>query len=159
MSNDDHPLRKARDYKNYDDLIDKLVNQAREEGHFDDLAGAGKRLRTDDDVNVPPEDRLAHRMLKSHGFAPPWMEAMRDINTERARIEEWLTRTNARWGKMLEANRASARREYRAMLTDLQRMVMNYNLSAPAAAGQVDGLNMNVELARLGGGETPESAG
>jgi hypothetical protein len=151
MSEDDtHPLRRAREFRNYDDLIDKLINQARQDGHFDNLEGQGKPLRTDDDALVPEDDRLAYRMLKSNGFAPLWMETMRDVKAERARADEWLKRTNARWPKMLEANRASARREYRRMLDDIQRIILNYNLTAPPAAGQIEGLNMAAELARLG---------
>jgi len=57
---------------------------------------------------------------------------------------------NKRWPKMHEASRAAARVEYRKMLTDLNRGVMNYNLTAPTATGQIEGITIAVELARLG---------
>jgi hypothetical protein len=147
---DGGPARQRRDFRDLPGLIDKLIGAARSEGHFDNLSGEGRPLDTTDDTFVPVEDRLGNRMLKSHGFAPPWMEARRDIDSEREKIERWLRDINKRWPKMHEASRAAARVEYRRMLADLSRQVMNYNLTAPTATGQIEGINIAVELARLG---------
>jgi Domain of unknown function (DUF1992) len=144
------PARQRRDFRNFQSLIDKLVGEASRKGQFDQLQGQGKPLSAPDDELVPEEDRLAFRMLKSHGFAPPWMEARRDIEHERSRIASWLARTNARWGAMPEASRVAARVEYRRMLQELRSQILNYNLTTPAAAGQIEGITIEDELARLG---------
>jgi hypothetical protein len=147
---DPAPARQRRDFRAFQNLIDKLIGEARTRGSFDEVAGQGKPLEMDDDTLVPAEDRLGYRMLKTHGFAPPWIEARRDIDGERESIERWLARANTRWPTMHEAQRVAMRVEYRKMLVDLRRMILNYNLTAPAAAGQVEGLNLERELARLG---------
>jgi DnaJ family protein C protein 28 len=144
------PARQRRDFRNFQNLIDKLIGQARNEGQFDDLQGQGQPIDTNDDSLVPPEDRLGYRMLKSHGFAPPWMEARRDLETERARVEDWLRRTNVGWAQMHEAQRVAARVSYRRMLEELRSLILNYNLTTPAAAGQIEGIDLQAELARLG---------
>jgi len=39
-------------------------------GDFDNLRGAGKPLELDDDLLVPPELRVANRVLKNAGLVP-----------------------------------------------------------------------------------------
>jgi hypothetical protein len=147
---EDQPLARTRHFKQFANFIDHLIGQAQSKGAFDQLAGQGRPLDTSDDLLVPAEDRLAYRMLKSHGFAPPWVEARQDIERERRQVELWLQRTNRAWPTMHSASRTTARVEYKRMLQDLRSMILNYNLSAPPAAGQVDGLDLATELARLG---------
>lgn len=147
---DDGAPARQRHFKKFDDLIDQLIGKARKQGQFDNLRGAGKALEPSDDEMVPPEDRLAFRMLKSHGFAPPWMEARRDIEKEREQVEQWLRRTNTSWPTLHPASRAAARVEYKRKLEELRRMILNYNLTTPPAAGQIEGLQLDLELARLG---------
>jgi hypothetical protein len=147
---DSSPARQRRDYRNFQSLIDKLVGDAKAKGEFDELAGSGKPLATSDDALVAEEDRLGFRMLKSHGFAPPWMEARQDVEQERGRVQAWLKRTNSRWATMAETSRVAARVEYRQLLTDLRRMILNYNLTAPAVAGQIDGIDIENEVRQLG---------
>ncbi len=149
---DTSPARQRRDFRQFQNLIDQLIGQARQEGHFDDLSGTGKPIDTSDDTHVAEEDRLGFRMLKSHGFAPPWMEARRDIETERKKAESWLRRTNTRWPGMHAASQTAARVEYRTMLSELRSMILNYNLTAPQAAGQIEGIDLEAELKKLGSG-------
>jgi hypothetical protein len=147
---DDTAPARQRVFKKFDDLIDQLIGKARKQGQFDNLSGTGQALNTTDDELVPPEDRLAFRVLKNNGFAPPWMEARRDIEQERAKLEEWLQRTNRSWATMQPTSRTAAKVEYKRKLEDLRRMIMNYNLTTPVAAGQIEGLDLEHELARLG---------
>ena len=48
-------------------------------GDFDHLQGAGRPLDLDDDLLVPPEERLAFRILKNGGFVPPEVLERREI--------------------------------------------------------------------------------
>ncbi|GAB4184197.1 MAG: hypothetical protein Fur005_46790 [Roseiflexaceae bacterium] len=141
---------RKRNFRKFQDLIDQLIGNARAQGQFDNLAGNGKPLDVNDDLQVPEDQRLAFRMLKSHGFVPPWMEARQDIELERARIAAWLAETNARWPRMHEATRTAAKVRYKQMLEDLRRAILDHNLTSPTAAGQIEGVNMPLELARLG---------
>jgi hypothetical protein len=63
----------------FDALVEKQVRDAQAQGAFDDLPGAGKPLKLDDDAMVPEELRAAYRVLKNSGYVPPEVEALRDL--------------------------------------------------------------------------------
>src|SRR6185503_1466677 len=73
----------------YESLIDQIMNKAQADGLMDNLPGQGQPLKLDDDALEPEEYRLGHRMLKASGFAPPWFEAQREIEQERAKLDSW----------------------------------------------------------------------
>jgi hypothetical protein len=63
-------------------LVEQRIKQAQKEGKFDNLEGNHKPLEFNDD-NIPEELRLAHKILKNAGFAPPEVELKKKIrNTE-----------------------------------------------------------------------------
>ncbi len=62
-------------------IAEERIRAAQENGAFDDLPGRGKPLDQDDDAHVPPELRMAWRVLKNAGCLPPELEAEREINT------------------------------------------------------------------------------
>jgi DnaJ homolog subfamily C member 28 len=148
---DAHPLRRAVTSNNFESVVDQLLGQARSKGQFDNLPGQGRPLQEDaEEALVPPELRTGFRMLKNAGFAPPWVEARRSIEADRAQLGIWLTQTNARWPRLDEPARAKLRAEYRRKLEDLQREILNHNLTAPESAGQIPGVQLALELAKLG---------
>jgi hypothetical protein len=142
--------RSTSSQNDFETLVDRLIEQARADGAFDNLPGAGKPLRYDDDTLAPEDMRAGFCMLKNAGFAPLWIEARRDIDTEHARIAAWLRDANRRWSRLPPAIRARLRTEYREMLANLQRQIIAYNLTAPPAAGQIEGLRIEAELRKLG---------
>lgn len=140
----------AANKNDFETLVDRLIEQAQAAGVFDNLPGAGKPLRYDDDALTPEDMRAGFRMLKNAGFAPLWIETRRDIDAERARISAWLHDANRRWSRLPPAIRNRLRIEYREMLTNLQRQIMSYNLTSPPAAGQIEGLRIEEEMRKLG---------
>jgi hypothetical protein len=144
------PRRTPVTRHNYQSLIEQRMQQAQEEGLFDNLPGAGKRQNLDDDTLVPAEDRAGYRLLKANGFAPPWIEARREIAEERAGLETWLEQANRRWPYLAAAGRAALRVAYRRKLDDLQRLILTFNLKTPRGVQQLETLRMAEELLRLG---------
>lgn len=69
-----------------DFIAERRILQAIARGDFDDLPGAGRALALDDDPLVPPETRMALRVLKNAGFVP--MEILE--RAEIARLEAAL---------------------------------------------------------------------
>ncbi|QTF06908.1 DUF1992 domain-containing protein [Brenneria izadpanahii] len=61
-----------------DELVERHIAQAQEEGAFDNLPGAGQPLALDDDSAVPPELRVAYRLLKNAGCLPVELEERRE---------------------------------------------------------------------------------
>src|SRR5215218_748080 len=93
-------------------LIDQIMAKAHADGLMDNLPGQGQPLKLDGDEMVPEEYRLGFRMLKSNGFAPPWIEARREIDEARAEIERWLETTRRRWPHLAAPARTTLRVAY-----------------------------------------------
>ena len=47
------------------------IREAMAEGVFDDLPGTGRPLKLDEDAHIPPEARLAYKILKNSGYISP----------------------------------------------------------------------------------------
>lgn len=84
-------------------LAEQRIQEAAEEGAFEDLPGQGEPLELEDDSLVPEELRTAYRMLKNSGHLPPELEANREIRE----IEDLLERVD----DPVEQRRARARLE------------------------------------------------
>ena len=84
-----------------DFLAEQRIAEAIAKGELDELPGEGRPLDLDDDALVPEELRLAYRILKNAGIAPP---EVKKLGLMRARVE-------ARYfGKVVSAFAARGRR-------------------------------------------------
>lgn len=70
-----------------DRIVEKRIKEAAERGDFDDLPGQGVPLKLDDDAMIPPELRMAYRILRNAGFVPPEVMALREISELERHIE------------------------------------------------------------------------
>ncbi|WP_075183623.1 DnaJ family domain-containing protein [Pantoea sp. 1.19] len=61
-----------------DQLVEQHIARAREQGEFDNLPGAGKKLMLDDDSHVPENLRVGYRLLKNSGYLPPELALRRE---------------------------------------------------------------------------------
>lgn len=62
----------------FDGLIEQKIQEAIRRGEFDALEGAGQPLHFDDE-DVPPESRMAYKILKNAGIVPEEMQIRKDI--------------------------------------------------------------------------------
>jgi hypothetical protein len=60
-------------------IAEKRIQEALEKGEFDDLPGAGRPLDLEYEPLVPPEVRVACRILKNAGIAPPEVVQRREM--------------------------------------------------------------------------------
>ena len=60
-------------------IVEQRIRDAQERGEFDDLPGRGKPLKLRDDSRIPEELRLAYKILKNAGCAPPELELKKEI--------------------------------------------------------------------------------
>jgi hypothetical protein len=67
-------------------IAEERIQAAIRRGELDNLPGAGKPLPLDDDLLVPPEARIANRILKNAGLVPVEVEQRREIGTLEASI-------------------------------------------------------------------------
>ncbi|HKI49464.1 MAG TPA: DnaJ family domain-containing protein [Desulfobacteria bacterium] len=62
-------------------IIEKKIQDAQENGDFDDLPGKGKPITLEDDRNIPEELRLTYKILKNADCLPPELELRKEIRT------------------------------------------------------------------------------
>lgn len=67
-------------------MSEQRIKKAYEDGEFKELPGFGKPLNLDDDLGVPQELKMAHRMMKNAGFTTDEM----NVKKEMMRIEDLL---------------------------------------------------------------------
>lgn len=95
----------------YETLIEQRIREAQARGEFDDLPGAGRPLDLDDDLLVPEDLRVAHRILKNSGYVPPEAQQLAEINQ--------LIATAGRAELVSEQTEAASRR-LRALLMQME---------------------------------------
>jgi hypothetical protein len=60
-------------------LAEERIKAAQERGEFDNLPGRGRPLQFEDESMIPPELRLAYKILKNSGHVPPEIEEQKEI--------------------------------------------------------------------------------
>jgi len=60
-------------------LVEERIQQAQEEGAFDNLPGKGRPLALDDDSCIPEDLRLTFKILKNSNCLPIEMEMRKEI--------------------------------------------------------------------------------
>lgn len=60
-------------------MAETRIEEAIRRGELDNLAGAGKPLRLEDDSAIPEDLRMAYRLLKNNGFIPPELEDLKEL--------------------------------------------------------------------------------
>lgn len=68
-------------------IAEERILQAQRQGAFDNLSGAGKPLRLEDDSNIPEDMRMVCKILKNADCLPPEVEIKKEIK----QVEELLS--------------------------------------------------------------------
>ena len=63
----------------FEKIAEEKIRQALEDGAFENLPGAGKPLRLEDDSTVAPDLRMAYKLLKDAHSLPPELELQKEI--------------------------------------------------------------------------------
>ncbi|MDY6989995.1 MAG: DnaJ family domain-containing protein [Thermodesulfobacteriota bacterium] len=67
-------------------IAEKRIEQAIRDGTFEDLPGAGKPLKLEDESHIPEDLRVAYKVLKNANCVPPEVS----LRTEIAKAEDLL---------------------------------------------------------------------
>ena len=71
----------------FEKLIEQRINDAKQKGAFDNLAGSGKPLKLEENGNVPEDLRLAYKILKNADCIPPELEVRKEIKQTEELLE------------------------------------------------------------------------
>jgi hypothetical protein len=103
-------------------IADRKIQEAMDEGAFENLTGSGQQLPLEDEPFVDPSLRMAHRLLRNNGFAPAWIEEGNDLDATIDRLR-----------KDRACGRITAD-EFRRQAIALNRRIFAFNLKAPATS-------------------------
>lgn len=129
-------------------LIDQLLEEARKKGLYDPEFRGERALVYDDLTHVDEADRVAFQLLKSNGFAPPFLEERKYLVQERKHLSDATFVLRDQYPRMQPHQRMAALTEIRRALTDLWRRTLDYNLTAPVAF-QIEGIRVEYEISRI----------
>ncbi len=73
---------------NFEIIAERRIRQAMEEGAFENLEGKGRPLIFEDDSMIPPDLRMAYKILKNAGFVPPAVQNDKEIKQALDLLEE-----------------------------------------------------------------------
>ena len=132
--------------RNWSDVVEELLEEARTRGDFDNLEGKGQPLQIDS--NPYAGDRaLGYSLLKNNNLAPPEIERGKEIDAELRRAEDLLVVLRRRRDALNPQGGAAATGERRAyalvrdntetryeeILRGVNSKILSLNIVAPAA--------------------------
>ena len=144
----------------WQNLVDDLIEEGREQGVFDNLPGKGKPLNLKRN-RFAPEKELAHGLLKQNDLKPAWIMARSDlvaqIDSLRADIKrKWtLYEREYRLGQgegqcnALVIAWDDACLKWTKTITELNRQINNFNLKRPSDNLELFKLALENELERI----------
>lgn len=138
--------------------IEEIIRQAMQDGKFDDLPGKGKPLHLDQNVHEDPEWRATFHILKTSGFTLPWIESLREIESQLEKARADLARSwnwcqvelnehpenplpEAEWARSIET--------FQSQITIINKKIRQYNLEVPSERFQRPIIDPKREIERL----------
>ncbi|HVU13704.1 MAG TPA: DUF1992 domain-containing protein [Phototrophicaceae bacterium] len=141
--------------------IDEQIQDAMRKGQFDNLPGAGKPLKLDNDAHTPEHLRMAHKLLKDNDLAPDWMTQGQEIDAAREHLIVSIRRAaREHQGALNDADRTGGDRapleqRWRAAVESLRAaakkhnsQVLSYNLKVPQGVTHKRHFDFEAELGK-----------
>lgn len=132
-------------------LVEQIIQEAIDNGEFDNLPGKGKPLDLNENAFLEPGQEWAYGLLKRNGFAPEWIERDKAIRKE---LEEARSKLRLAWqqrlGNRLDESRwQAAVTRFQEQLSKLNRKIDDFNLAVPMVRLQRSRLRLEDELQRV----------
>ena len=130
----------------WESLIDRQIREAIEEGGFDNLPHQGEPLPNDENPHAA-EWGLAFHVLKNAGYAPPWIEADKEVRELLARRDALIDRAS----KGATPSEIGRRRDIEALqklVHEANAAIARLNSEAPSYRQQRRALKLAEEIAR-----------
>jgi len=128
----------------WESLVERQIREAMDQGAFEDLPYRGERLPIEDD-SAAGDWAMAHRMLKSAGIAPPWIESDKEARRQMAELEALIERAP----RMSPLSHRRARADLAGIVAAANRAIERVNAEAPTDRQHRRPLDQAAEAARL----------
>jgi len=132
-----------RDWKSH---VDRLLEEAQNEGQFKNLRGQGQPLKFEDESHIPHELRMAHRLLKEHDLVPEWIMLKQEIDERRAKLRDKIERGwRVHQGALVAADQSAMPFDRRQKAeTNWRETQARYQLAADKLNSDILGYNLKV---------------
>jgi hypothetical protein len=122
----------------WENIAERKIREAMEEGAFDNLTGKGRPLNLEENPYEDPSLRMAHRLLRNNGFAPAWVEEAKDLEQE----IDLSCRELASHGCI---------DRFRDRIAAINRRILAHNLKTPSAVFHMRPVDAEAEIRKLTG--------
>jgi hypothetical protein len=139
---EDNPLTRTT----RETLLDRQIREAAEEGQFDNLPHHGQPLPNDENPYAA-DWGLAFHVLKNAGFAPPWIEADKQVRDLLARRDAIIERA-ARGETPSMLARRRAHDQLGSLVRQVNEAIARLNAEAPGYRQHRQPLTVGAELLR-----------
>ena len=143
----------------WDDLMEELIQDGKDKGMFDNLAGKGKPLKLGKNL-FEGDMAFAHELMKENDIPPAWIQERNGILEETAALRTHMERQWA-WHQREMANAGLGEKgrvtiswddyclKWIATIAKLNKRIVTYNLKRPLENMELFKLDLNDELARI----------
>ncbi len=144
-------------------IAERKIQDAIEEGAFDNLPGKGKPIVFEDDPLTPSHLRMANRILKNAGVLPEWMQVQQELTQERNALETFRSRALQEHRKRFSASadlppthprvvefsvwHRKIRESYLRRLKAVNTGVLKLSLLAPSSVSSQPSYKLDAEMA------------
>ncbi|MFZ9857986.1 MAG: hypothetical protein ACO3F2_06595 [Roseiflexaceae bacterium] len=122
-----------------------LLDEAKKRGIYQPNQSSNHMIDLEDDALVPPEDRVGYRLLKSNGFAPPFIEERTHLLQDHVQIRQEREQLLTVWPTLSKERQLERITVLRTRYMDVWRRTMDFNLQAPLAL-HIEGVRVDYEL-------------
>ena len=111
----------------FERIAENRILEAIEAGLFDNLQGKGKPLNLEDDSHIPPELKMAYKILKNADCLPPELELRKEIVT----LQELVASMEDEAEKLLQMRRLNFLMMKLGMTRPVSAQIVEHDLYAP----------------------------
>jgi hypothetical protein len=108
-------------------IAENRILEAIEGGLFDNLKGKGKPLNLEDDSHIPPELKMAYKILKNADCLPPELELRKEIVT----LQDLVASMEDEAEKLLQMRRLNFLMLKLGMVRPVSAQIIEHELYAP----------------------------
>ncbi|MCO6453444.1 MAG: DUF1992 domain-containing protein [Caldilineales bacterium] len=143
----------------WDNWVEQLIQEAMQRGDFDNLPGAGKPLPNRRNPYLADDRQLAYDLVQNSGHTLPWIGDAQEIDSRTEAARQRLRQQHDSYRQQLAATPAQSAsltaaweqncQTFAQELSEINRLIDNYNLKAPSPRLHKLRLILAEELARL----------
>ena len=108
-------------------IAENRILEAIEAGLFDNLEGRGKPLQLEDDSHIPPELRMAYKILKMADCLPPELELRKEV----IRLQDLVATLPDEAERLKQMQRLNFYLMKLGMMREVSPLLLEHDLYAP----------------------------